>query len=83
MYTAASGNGENTERTVHIGSAFWAAATDDKTRAGTLIHELSHFHSVGYTEDVGYYQHQNAGDFPGIDPEKVWQETPIRRVWRR
>lgn len=64
------------ERTVHIGSAFWADDTDDKTRAGTLIHELSHFHSVGSTDDVGHSpRDQNVTDFPGIDLAKIDRKT--------
>jgi hypothetical protein len=57
------------ERTVHLGMAFWAA--DDKTRAGTLIHELSHFVTVGGTADVGSSAKQRAAvDFPGINLKK-------------
>jgi hypothetical protein len=50
------------ERTVHLGSAFWNS-TDDVERAGTLIHELSHFKTVGGTDDERI-------DFPGINPAK-------------
>ena len=57
------------ERTVHLGSAFWTA--DDKTRAGTLIHELSHFYTVGHTDDVGSKRRdRNAVEFPGISRSK-------------
>lgn len=57
------------ENTVHLGSTFWT--TDDKTRAGTLIHELSHFVTVGDTDDVGSAQtDRNAVDFAGIDLRK-------------
>jgi hypothetical protein len=38
------------ELTVHIGPEF--ASADDVTRAGTLVHEVSHFLSVGDTDDV-------------------------------
>jgi peptidyl-Lys metalloendopeptidase len=52
------------EHTVHLGSAFWA--TDDKTRAGTLIHEVSHFESVAGTDDVGSEERDvKAVDFAG------------------
>jgi Lysine-specific metallo-endopeptidase len=57
------------EKTVHLGKAFWTA--DDKTRAGTLIHEVSHFLSVGGTDDVGSQRKdRNAVDFPGKSPSK-------------
>jgi peptidyl-Lys metalloendopeptidase len=57
------------ERTVHLGQAFWA--TDDKTRAGTLIHETSHFSSVAGTDDVGSEpQDEDAVDFPGKNRTK-------------
>jgi len=58
------------ERTVHLGKKFWSA--DDKTRAGTLIHELSHFVTVGDTDDVGVERKDRAAtDFPGkeVDPK--------------
>lgn len=48
------------EKTVHLGSAFWNSK-DDVERAGTLIHELSHFETVGNTDDEEI-------NFPGIDP---------------
>jgi hypothetical protein len=52
------------ERTVHLGKDFWSA--DDKTRAGTLIHEVSHFFMVGDTDDVGVKLKDHAAtDFPG------------------
>lgn len=38
------------EMTVHLGPEF--ANADDTTRAGTLIHEVSHFFTVGQTDDV-------------------------------
>jgi len=57
------------EKTIHLGSAFWT--TDDKTRAGTLIHELSHFVTVGGTADVGRAAKDRAAvDFAGIDIRK-------------
>jgi hypothetical protein len=57
------------ERTVHLGNEFWR--TDDKTRAGTLIHEVSHFVTAGGTDDVGVERKDRAAtDFPGkeVDP---------------
>ena len=57
------------EGTVHLGKDFWT--TDDKTRAGTLIHELSHFVTVGGTDDVGSERKDRAAtDFPGKDTKK-------------
>ena len=59
------------ERTVHLGKEFWSA--DDKTRAGTLIHELSHFVTVGGTDDVGVERKDRAAtDFPGkeVNPKR-------------
>ena len=50
------------ERTVHLGRAFWKSK-DDVERAGTLIHELSHFKTVGGTDDEQI-------DFAGINPGK-------------
>jgi hypothetical protein len=38
------------EMIVHLGPEF--ATADDTTRAGTFIHEVSHFYSVGGTDDV-------------------------------
>lgn len=38
------------EMLVHLGPEF--ATADDTTRAGTMIHEVSHFFSVGGTDDV-------------------------------
>lgn len=38
------------EMTVHLGPEF--ATADDVTRAGTFIHEVSHFVAVGHTDDV-------------------------------
>jgi Lysine-specific metallo-endopeptidase len=56
------------ERTVHTGAAFWAKKTDDLTRAGTVIHELSHFLTVGATKDVGSSRKDRASvDFAGIN----------------
>lgn len=60
------------ERTVHLGMSFWSA--DDRTRAGTLIHEVSHFVSVGKTDDVGVERDDHAKtDFPGkeVDPKNA------------
>jgi hypothetical protein len=56
------------EETIHLGQLFWG--TDDKTRAGTLIHEVSHFVTVGDTDDVGVERNRAATDFPGkvVDP---------------
>jgi peptidyl-Lys metalloendopeptidase len=43
--------------TVHLCSAFWAAPfTGTDSRAGTLVHEMSHFDSIGSTDDYAYGQ---------------------------
>ena len=58
------------EHTVHLGKAFWAE-TDNRTRAGTLIHEVSHFLTVGHTDDVGSRKRDRpAVDFPGKSRSK-------------
>jgi len=58
------------ERTVHIGKAFWNS-NSDKERAGTLVHEVSHFVTVGGTDDVGSEKKDRAAvDFPGRNPYK-------------
>lgn len=57
------------EKTIHLGSAFWSA--DDRTRAGTLIHEVSHFVTAGGTVDFGDAPKEcSAADFAGIDLRK-------------
>ena len=41
------------EGKVYLGNSFWTApATGPNSKAGTLIHEMSHFNSVGATDDV-------------------------------
>jgi hypothetical protein len=54
------------EMTVHIGPEF--ATADDTTRAGTLIHEVSHFFTVGQTDDV-------ESSFLGMRVEKRGDKT--------
>ncbi len=54
------------EMTVHIGPEF--ATADDTTRAGTLIHEVSHFFTVGRTDDV-------ESSFLGMRVEKRGDKT--------
>lgn len=47
----------NQPYTVHLCSAFWTAdATGTDSRAGTLIHEISHFTVVAGTDDHAYGQ---------------------------
>ena len=65
VYPGATERGKY-EGTVHLGQAFWNSK-DDVERAGTLIHELSHFKTVAGTDDEKI-------DFPGIDPRK-YSET--------
>jgi hypothetical protein len=49
-YVNPDSRGGKHEMTVHLGPQF--ATADDTTRAGTLIHEVSHFFTVGQTDDV-------------------------------
>lgn len=49
-YVNPDNRGGKYEMTVHLGPEF--ATADDTTRAGTLIHEVSHFFTVGQTDDV-------------------------------
>jgi peptidyl-Lys metalloendopeptidase len=40
---------------VKVGDMFWKTGTEGEIlRSGTIIHELSHFESIGGTEDVVY-----------------------------
>jgi hypothetical protein len=77
-------NRKTRERTIKLGYAFWS--TDDKTRAGTLIHEASHFYSVGGTDDVGSEDKDIAAvDFPGKSPSKYDGSAAMygaTRAWR-
>jgi len=58
-----------TERKVFLGAAFWHAS--ELTQAGTLIHEVSHFITVGGTDDVGSESKDwKAVDFAGMNPLK-------------
>jgi hypothetical protein len=43
-------NPDKHEMIVHLGPEF--ATADDTTRAGTFIHEVSHFYGIGGTDDV-------------------------------
>jgi len=54
------------EMIVHLGPEFSAA--DGTTRAGTMIHEVSHFYSVGGTDDV-------KSSFLGMQVDKKGQKT--------
>ena len=49
-YVNPDSRGGKYEMTVHLGPEF--ATADDTTRAGTLIHEVSHFFTVAQTDDV-------------------------------
>ena len=57
--------------TVHLCSAFWdAALTGTDSRAGTLIHEISHFTVVAGTDDVVYGQN-GAANLAVTHPEQA------------
>nr|WP_050716753.1 M35 family metallo-endopeptidase [Aeromonas tecta] len=56
---------------VYLCKSFWTApvkGTD--SRAGTIVHELSHFNVVAGTDDLGYGQ-ANARNLASTDPQKA------------
>ncbi|MFM4649012.1 M35 family metallo-endopeptidase [Aeromonas bivalvium] len=53
---------------VYLCKSFWSAAnTGTDSRAGTIIHELTHFNVVAGTDDLGYGQ-ANARNLASTDP---------------
>ncbi|WP_341501473.1 M35 family metallo-endopeptidase [Gallaecimonas sp. GXIMD4217] len=60
---------------VYLCSAFWSAPnTGTDSRAGTIVHELSHFNVVAGTDDLGY-GHTNAKALADSDPNKAIQNA--------
>jgi peptidyl-Lys metalloendopeptidase len=56
---------------IYLGNAFdTAPATGDNSKAGTLVHETSHFDSVGGTQDVDY-GHEDSQKLAETDPTKA------------
>jgi len=61
----------NQPYTIYLCKAFWTAPlTGTDSRAGTLIHEMSHFTVVAGTDDLGYGQ-TNAKNLALTDPNKA------------
>lgn len=61
------------EDKIYLGNGFDSApATGDNSKAGTLVHETSHFNSVGGTDDVdNTYGHGDCQDLAEKDPKKA------------
>ncbi|MFM1702590.1 M35 family metallo-endopeptidase [Aeromonas salmonicida] len=56
---------------VYLCKSFWTApVTGSDSRAGTIVHELSHFNVVAGTDDLGYGQ-ANARNLAKTDPVKA------------
>ena len=56
---------------VYLCKSFWTApVTGTDSRAGTIVHELSHFNVVASTDDLGYGQ-TNARNLASTDPVKA------------
>lgn len=56
---------------VYLCKSFWTApVTGTDSRAGTIVHELSHFNVVAGTDDLGYGQ-ANARNLASTDPVKA------------
>lgn len=56
---------------VYLCKSFWTApVTGTDSRAGTIVHELSHFNVVAGTDDLGYGQ-ANARNLASTDPQKA------------
>jgi peptidyl-Lys metalloendopeptidase len=83
----------NRPYTIHVCKAFWTAPlTGTDSRAGTLVHEMSHFTVVAGTDDWAYGQNAAAA-LAGSDParavdnadshEYFGENTPYRNVRRR
>jgi hypothetical protein len=47
-------NPADSSRRIHVGPLFWNATTPPDTKAGILVHELSHFHDIAGTRDYAY-----------------------------
>lgn len=61
----------NQPYTVHLCPAFWAANIDGTdSRAGTIVHELSHFTIIAGTDDIAYGQ-RGAQSLAGADPTQA------------
>ena len=61
----------NKDDKIYLGNAFDSApATGDNSKAGTLVHETSHFDSVGGTDDEDY-GHEACEDMAETDPKKA------------
>ncbi|KIY73629.1 peptidyl-Lys metalloendopeptidase [Cylindrobasidium torrendii FP15055 ss-10] len=57
------------DTTIYLCEVFWSTTTTGTdSRAGTLIHESSHFNSIGGTDDHVYGQ-DGAGDLASSDPD--------------
>jgi Lysine-specific metallo-endopeptidase len=74
VYAGSKDNGRY-ELTVHIGPEF--ASADEVTRAGTLVHEVSHFVSVGDTDDVS---ETFVGDPRPKDQREMYGYTKAERL---
>ncbi|MGY3856960.1 M35 family metallo-endopeptidase [Aeromonas intestinalis] len=56
---------------VYLCKSFWTAPVNGTdSRAGTIVHELSHFTAVAGTDDLGYGQ-GNARNLASTDPQKA------------
>lgn len=56
---------------VYLCKSFWTAPVNGTdSRAGTIVHELSHFNVVAGTDDLGYGQ-ANARNLASTDPQKA------------
>lgn len=56
---------------VYLCKSFWTAPVNGTdSRAGTIVHELSHFNAVAGTDDLGYGQ-SNARNLASTDPLKA------------
>lgn len=59
----------NDDTKIYLGDPFWRApATGKDSKAGTLVHEMSHYKSVSGTSDHAYGE-QNCEDLAIADPE--------------
>jgi uncharacterized Zn-binding protein involved in type VI secretion len=46
--------GKDKGHNIYLGDKFWKAGLTNNTKAGVLIHELSHFKDIGKTDDITY-----------------------------
>ncbi|KAG9073431.1 hypothetical protein FS749_015207 [Ceratobasidium sp. UAMH 11750] len=57
--------------TIHLCGAFWKAPTNGTdSKAGTIVHEGTHFNNIGGTSDFAYGQ-QGAKDLAKQDPDQA------------